>query len=106
MLHGRPPIAPSALASEMGLTRGAISKLADRLAAKSLLQRHASADDGRAQTLALTPRGAALVPVLAVLADQNDADAFQSLSAADRQALDRILKQLVERSRIQAIPLN
>jgi DNA-binding MarR family transcriptional regulator len=38
----------------MGMTRGAISKLADRLIAKSLLVRTADPQDGRAQSLSLT----------------------------------------------------
>src|SRR5271154_2285075 len=47
-------LAPSLLAERMSMTRGAISKLADRLIAKSLLMRAADPRDGRAQTLALT----------------------------------------------------
>ena len=57
-------LAPSRLAERMGMTRGAITKLADRLIAKSLLVRAADPEDGRAQTLALTPAGRALVPEL------------------------------------------
>ena len=34
-------LAPSRLAERMGMTRGAVSKLADRLIAKSLLTRNA-----------------------------------------------------------------
>ncbi len=48
---------PSRLADEIGMTRGAITKLADRLIAKSLIVRKANRDDGRAQTLALTASG-------------------------------------------------
>src|SRR5262245_6285990 len=57
MLYEREPLAPSRLAAEMGMTRGAITKLAERLIAKGLVERTASPDDGRAQTLALTARG-------------------------------------------------
>src|SRR5471032_730570 len=45
-------LAPSRLAERMGMTRGAITKLADRLIAKSLMVRAADPEDGRAQTLA------------------------------------------------------
>src|SRR5690349_18140918 len=51
-LYGRTS-APSRLAREIGMTRGAVTKLADRLIAKDLLARRADPDDGRAQTLAL-----------------------------------------------------
>ncbi len=49
--------APSALADRLGMTRGAISKLADRLIAKDLITRRPSAGDRRFQTLALTRQG-------------------------------------------------
>jgi DNA-binding MarR family transcriptional regulator len=84
-LYGKEPIPPSRLADEMGMSRGAITKLADRLIAKSLILREASADDGRAQTLALTDRGKALVPDLAALADRNDAEFFESPTKETRR---------------------
>ena len=104
-LYDRAPTPPSRIADEMGMTRGAITKLADRLIAKSLIVREASADDGRAQTLALTERGAALVPDLAELADRNDAAFFGSLADADREALQRILRTLAEQGQMKAMPI-
>src|SRR5690348_17127398 len=65
-------VAPSQLADAMGMTKGAISKLADRLLEKALIARRENPDDRRAQTLALTPAGRELVPRLAALADSND----------------------------------
>ena len=50
--------APSAVAERLGMTRGAISKLAERLIDKELIVRRATAGDRRFQSLALTPRGA------------------------------------------------
>jgi DNA-binding MarR family transcriptional regulator len=94
VLHGRDPLPPSRLADEIGLTRGAVTKLADRLIDKGLLTRAADPDDGRAQTLALTPAGAALVPELAALADANDAAFFAPLSAEERATLRRLLERL------------
>lgn len=105
MLYDKEPSPPSVLASGMSMTRGAITKLADRLIAKSLIKRRASKEDGRAQTLALTQRGIALVPQLATLADANDAEFFGSLSADERELLARILKQLAERGRMTSIPV-
>jgi DNA-binding MarR family transcriptional regulator len=103
-LHGRPPTAPSRLADELGMTRGAITKLADRLIAKSLLVRTPSADDGRAQTLELTLKGSAIVPELAALADRNEDEFFRHLEPADRDALERILKETAKHHRITAAP--
>lgn len=104
-LYGKEPTAPSRLAEEMGMTRGAITKLANRLVDKSLLVRKASREDLRAQTLALTPKGRKLVPRLAALADRNDAEFFDHLSAAERKTLQRLLRRTVEHCRITAMPI-
>lgn len=104
-LYGKNPMAPSRLAKEMGMTRGAITKLADRLAGKSLIVRKASRNDGRAQTLALTSQGTKLVPNLAALADRNDAEFFSHLSASERGSLERLLKRTVEHGRMTAMPI-
>jgi DNA-binding MarR family transcriptional regulator len=104
-LYGKEPMSPSHLAEEMGMTRGAITKLADRLIGKSLIVRKADRDDGRAQTLALTPRGSSLVPELAALADRNDAEFFEHLTRTERQTLERLLKRMVERSGMTVVPI-
>lgn len=97
---------PSRIAERIGMTRGAITKLADRLIAKALLVRKADLLDGRAQTLALTNKGHRLVPELAGLADQNDAEFFDHLTASDREALERILKGIVSRFGLKTIPID
>lgn len=104
-LYGKEPTPPSRLADDMGMSRGAITKLADRLIAKSLIMREASANDGRAQTLALTDRGRGLVPDLAALADRNDAEFFECLTTDERAMLGRLLKSLAERGHMTAIPI-
>lgn len=104
-LYGRPPMAPSEVADALGLTRGAITRLADRLIAKTLIRRDASVEDGRAQTLALTAQGSDLVPVLAALADRNDAEFFAGLSPDERDGLDRLLKRLADRGGITGVPI-
>ena len=104
-LYGKAPLPPSRIANEIGMTRGAITKLADRLINKSLIIRKADRDDGRSQTLALTPWGKSLVPELAALADQNDAEFFGDLTKAERETLERLLKRLVEHGHMTAIPI-
>lgn len=96
---------PSALAGTIGMTRGAISKLADRLVAKSLIKRAANNEDRRYQSLALTPAGRTLVPELAALADRNDAEFFGHLSKADRAAVERIMRGIVQRSDLREVPV-
>jgi DNA-binding MarR family transcriptional regulator len=105
-LYEADAISPSSLAEQMGLTRGAVTKLADRLLAKGFVVRAASPTDARAQTLALTSQGRALVPELSALADQNDAEFFDHFSVAERKHLEDTLKEIVRRRGLSAIPLS
>ena len=106
MLYDKEPMPPSRLADEMGLTRGAITKLADRLIAKELILREACPNDGRAQTLRLTTKGGAFVPELAALAEQNEAECFAHLSDQDRSFLRRILKETVTELGLTSLPID
>lgn len=105
-LYEREATAPSALAARLGMTRGAISKLADRLAAKSLATRSSSADDRRFQALALTPAGRQLTPELSALADQNDAEFFGHLKPGERAMLEGAMKEIVRRRGLRAAPVD
>lgn len=98
------PQPPSVLAGTMAMTRGAITKLADRLIARGLAVRRPSDTDGRAHTLALSRKGAELVPRLAAIADANDAAFFAGLAPADRRTLMRLMKDLATRHAISAAP--
>ena len=95
---------PSLLAGQIGMTRGAISKLADRLIAKGLVARTASTQDRRYQTLALTGSGRALVPKLSALADRNDKEFFGHLSPATRRTIERALREIVHERGLKTIP--
>lgn len=88
---------PSALAERLGLTRGAISKLAERLVAKLMVTQQASPGDGRAQMLALTDVGRATVPVLAMAADQIDREFFGDLDPRTRALILSIMREIVRR---------
>jgi DNA-binding MarR family transcriptional regulator len=88
------------------MTRGAISKLADRLLGKGLVARSPDPVDRRAQTLALTPAGAALVPRLAALADENDAAFFGILDPAERDSLTQLLRKLGHGNRLTGMPID
>jgi DNA-binding MarR family transcriptional regulator len=98
--------APSHLAEQIGMTRGAITKLADRLIAKSLVTRKADPSDGRAQTLTLTAKARKLVPELGKLADANDKEFFDHLTPRDRAALLRILRGIVQMRDLKSLPID
>ena len=99
-------LAPSVLADRLGMTRGAISKLVDRLVAKALVTRTTDERDRRYQELAITAAGRALVPELALLADQNDAEFFGHLTASDRAAMTRIMQDIVRRHGLRGSPVD
>ena len=98
-------ISPSMLADQLGMTRGAISKLAERLVAKELLVQTADLGDRRYQALALTPQGRALVPKLSALADQNDAEFFDHLEPGERTVIEMALKKIVRRLGLRSVPV-
>lgn len=106
VLYDQPPTAPSEAAAIMGVTRGAVTRLADRLIAKCLVVRAASRTDGRAQTLALTPKGREFTPRLAAMADRNEAECFDHLAEEDRATLQRILRQTVAHLGLTGMPLD
>jgi DNA-binding MarR family transcriptional regulator len=97
---------PSVLADRLGMTRGAISKLADRLSAKALLTRVPGTKDRRYQELALTAASRALVPELSGLADHNDAEFFGHLEPADRATVERVMKDIVRKLGLRAMPID
>jgi len=104
-LYDRDAMAPSDLATRLGMTRGAISKLADRLVAKTLVFRTAGTEDRRFQALALTPAGRALVPELAALADRNDSEFFGDLAPGTRTAIEAAMKEVARRQGLKTVPV-
>jgi DNA-binding MarR family transcriptional regulator len=97
-------ISPGVLAERIGMTRGGVSKLVDRLVSKRLITRRERSDDRRFQSIALTAAGRRLIPQLAALADENDEESFCPLSAGERAALIAAMKKLVKAHGLQALP--
>ncbi|MET8446801.1 MarR family transcriptional regulator [Streptomyces sp. NPDC005209] len=84
-----------AVAAHMDIDPGAVSRLVDRLMAKGLIRREPDPASRRIVRLVLTDEGQALVPVLAEIADRNDAHYFGSLDAAQRRQLEAWIRRLV-----------
>lgn len=105
-LHDGKPCAPSVLARILGMTKGAISKLSDRLLEKGLLERTENPEDKRAHRLSLSEKGAGKVPILAGLADANDAAFFSVLSAKEHGNLRDLLNLLITRHGLSAAPVD
>ena len=95
---------PGVLAERIGMTRGGVSKLVDRLVSKKLIARRERGDDRRFQSIALTAAGRRLVPQLAALADRNDEEFFHPLLAGESAALIAMMKKLVQAHGLETLP--
>ncbi len=105
-LYDADGVKPSELATTLGLTRGAISKLVDRLMTKELVSVRSDVRDGRAQLITLRASGRRLVPKLAALADENDAEVFGHLEQDQRTSLRETLKTIAERLELRGAPVD
>jgi DNA-binding MarR family transcriptional regulator len=103
-LHERRQAAPGELADVLGLTRGAVSKIIDKLEAKGWVQADAKEGDNRYRLLSLTRSGQRSLPALAQIADQNDSAYFDCLTAREKIVLRNLLIKLAEHNRIHDVP--
>lgn len=96
---------PSIVAEITGLTRGAVSKLIDRLLHKGHVTRAEATGDRRYQDIRLTPKAAKLIPKLSKIADENDATFFSELSQTERDLLLETLIKLTELHKLNTNPI-
>jgi DNA-binding MarR family transcriptional regulator len=101
----RPGITPGELAEALDLTRGAVSKVIDKLEAKNWITCSTKPGDSRVQLLSLTRSGSRILPQLAEIADQNDREFFDGLDADERATLQRLLGKLAELHQIRDVPI-
>jgi DNA-binding MarR family transcriptional regulator len=94
------------LVATLGMTKGAVSKIASSLEIKGLVARVPHPQDARSESLNLTAAGRALVPKLAALADANDENFFGHLAPQDRAHLRRILEAIAHARGIAATPVD
>lgn len=103
-LYKRGQAAPGELAATVGLTRGAVSKIVDKLEAKGWVQTGGNEGDSRFRVLSLTHAGLRSLPVLAKIADQNDQSFFDCLNAREKSVLRELLVKIAEYNRIHDAP--
>lgn len=99
------PISSSMIAEFTGLTRGAVSKLVERLVNKNLITRSESKIDRRYHDVKLTIEATELVPILAAIADENDQLFFAELSSTEQKTLMNILIKLSETHKLNTNPI-
>ncbi len=105
MYSGDDNTSPSAVAEITGLTRGAVSKLIDRLLHKGFVNRSESSVDRRYQDIRLSTKAIKLVPILADIADKNDETFFSVLSATEKKTFMRTLIKLAEFHKLNTNPV-
>jgi len=103
-LHKRGKATSGELAAKMGLTRGAVSKIVDKLKAKGWVQAEGKEGDSRFRVLSLTRAGSRSLPVLAKIADRNDESFFECLSESERSIFRELLVKIAEHNRIHDVP--
>src|SRR6185437_106022 len=97
---------PAKLAAAMGMTRGAISKVLDKLERKRLIARTTSPRDSRVQLLSLTAHARRTLPGLTEIADSNDRHFFSALAPGEQASLQRLLRTLAEAHGMTRIPVD
>jgi len=105
MYSGAQTTSPSVVADMTGLTRGAVSKLIERLLQKGLVTRAEASGDRRYQEIELTAAARRLVPKLASIADENDGAFFSVLTPSERSALKAILVKMAESHKLNTNPI-
>jgi MarR family transcriptional regulator, organic hydroperoxide resistance regulator len=89
------PLPMGRLADTLGCDASNVTGLVDRLEARGLVRRHASADDRRVKVLHLTPMGSRLRAQL-LRRMTGSSCSLSRLSATDQRSLVRILEMLVD----------
>ncbi len=104
-INERPETRPAELANTIGLTRGAISKILDKLTEKKWITRKTLEADNRGQLLFLTQQGRRILPELKAIADRNDQLCFQGLDAREQATLGLLLRKLTASNDLRDVPI-
>lgn len=94
------------LIEALGMTKGAASKVINRLEEKGLAERKLVDGRAREQKLSLTIKGKMLVPRLAQLADENEDYFFAHMSQSEQNVLIDTLKSLVKHHQLKEFPMS
>jgi DNA-binding MarR family transcriptional regulator len=94
-----------ALAEAIGMSKGGASKLIGRLVKKGLATREVGELDRRCRPVGLTTMGKRLVPLLALLAQDNDSKFFGKLPKKIRHSLMKALRRVAFAHRITRVDL-
>jgi DNA-binding MarR family transcriptional regulator len=105
-IYDRSEISASEIAELIGMTRGAVSKVLDKLEEKRLIARTVWPEDNRVQWVTLTDTGAALLPELAAIADANDKQYFACLDSNEQSQLTRLMQKIAAANAWSDVPIS
>jgi DNA-binding MarR family transcriptional regulator len=105
-LYDRDNAAPADLAKSLTMTRGAISKIIDKLEAKGWIRSKVNPEDHRGLCLTLTALGRRTVPELARIADSNDESFFGCLDNSESATLRRLLGKIAMYREMRDVPVD
>lgn len=97
---------PAEIAAATGMTRGAITKVLDKLEHKKWISRRISEHDHRVQRLSLTRQGRRVLPDLTRIADHNDAQCFGTLDGTERSVLRGLLQKVAAALPLATVPID
>ena len=103
-LWDRTEATPGEMADALTMTRGAISKIIDKLQSKGWVKSRIKPEDNRVQLLCLSSAGRRIVPQLAEIADLNDQKFFTCLDADQKTALRYLLDKVSSHNRLRDVP--
>lgn len=105
-LYDHPDITAAELAERLGMTRGAVSKVLDKLESKHMVERLTRPEDKRSHVLSLTVTGRQTLPELAEIADRNDMRYFDCLSLSERTTLSQLLQNVAQKHKWHELPVD
>jgi DNA-binding MarR family transcriptional regulator len=105
-LHDQRNITPGELAHLLGVTRGGMSKVLDKLEGKGWVMRSAKPEDNRVQLLSLTSQGRRILPDLTEIADSNDRAFFDCLNTVEQTTLRTLLQKLAQAHGWNDVPVD
>jgi DNA-binding MarR family transcriptional regulator len=106
ILHEHKSLSSAEIAELVGMTRGATSKLLDKLLSKQLINRVESVKDRRYQEISISTEGKGLLPMLIKEAEMNEQQFFGHLSDEQKVLLTNLLKNIISIKKWNKIPIN
>jgi DNA-binding MarR family transcriptional regulator len=103
VLMRHPGLSAREVAQKSRMDAVAVSRAVNRLLRAGRLRRAVAADDRRRSILQVSPAGAAVYRGVAPLALQFERSLLETLSATDRDTLDRLLDELTSRAEALAL---